>query len=91
VNAASPAEGVLRRAGVEPIGRHLAFAAQQLEILRGDSNVQYPFLCADRAVAFADRRRCQIGPDAAPDPSAMAAAFVSLKHLILLLRSLPLF
>jgi len=56
------------------------FAAQQLEILGCHGNVQYPLLCADRAVALADRGRCQISLDAESDPPAMAAAFVSLQH-----------
>src|SRR5262245_41540223 len=39
VDAASRAEGMLRGAGVEPIGRHLSFAAQQREIFGGHGNV----------------------------------------------------
>src|ERR1700730_6287197 len=80
VDATSRAEGVPCRAGVEPIGRHLAVTAQQLEILGCHGNVQYPLLCADRAVALADRGRCEIGPYPEPDPPAVTAAFVSLQH-----------
>jgi hypothetical protein len=49
---AGSVEVVLRRAGIEPVSRHLSLAAQQFEIPGCDGDVQYPFLRTNRAVAL---------------------------------------
>ena len=72
------AEGVLCRSGIEPIGRQLPLSAEQLEAVERHGKMQDALFRADRAVTFADR--AEIGPDAEPNSTAMAATMMSFEH-----------
>src|SRR5438046_637016 len=74
VYAAIAAEGVLCRSGIEPIGRQLPLSAEQLEAVERHGKMQDAFFRAHRAVAFADR--AEIGPNAEPNSTAMAASMI---------------
>src|SRR5207244_6500379 len=75
-----PAEGVLRRAGIELVGLQIVGAAQEFEARVEHRQMQDALLGADRAIALADDGVRQIDLDAKPDPAAMAAAFIALQH-----------
>ena len=72
MNAAGGAEGVPRRAGVEPVSGQGIGAAQKFELLRRDDQMQQAFLGADRTIAVGDARK--IRGDAKPHPAAMTTA-----------------
>src|ERR1043165_7941866 len=78
VDAAMPAECVLRGAGVELIGRQRVGAAQDVHALARHGQVQNALFRADRAVAFADRGFVEIDLDPEADAAAMAAALIAL-------------
>ena len=78
MNAAMAAEGVLCRSGIEPIGRQLPLSAEQLEAVERHGKMQDALFRADRAVAFA--YRAEIGPDAEPNSTAMAATMIGFEH-----------
>src|SRR5207248_9726285 len=80
VYAAMPAEGVLRDAGAEGIGRQRVGAAQDVEPLAQNRQMQNALLCANRAVALTDHGLLQIDTDAKPHPAAVATALVSSEH-----------
>jgi hypothetical protein len=56
MNAAGGAERMLRRAGVEAVGRQRILAAEQFELLRRHDQMQKSLLATDRAIAFCDAR-----------------------------------
>jgi hypothetical protein len=66
------AEGVLRRLGVEFVGREVVLAADELEALGRDNQVQNSLLDADRAIAIDHRK---IGRDTEAHATAVAPAF----------------
>src|ERR1700730_13313893 len=78
MHSAMPAEGVLRRVGVELVGREFRLAPQQLELLRRDDQMQDALLCAHRAVAFEECR--QVGSHAELHLTAMAATLIGFHH-----------
>src|ERR1041385_5431283 len=83
VDAAMAAEGVLRHSGAEDVGRHLVGAAQDIQPLARDGQMQNALLCADRAVAFADNGLFEIDLDAEPHPPAMTPALIAFEHRLL--------
>src|SRR5580704_6972480 len=80
MDPAMPAKRVIRGAGVECVGREGVGAAEDLQPLARDGQVQDALLGADRAVALADQAFLQVGADAEPHPAAMASAFIGLEH-----------
>src|SRR5262249_35051039 len=78
VNAAMAAEGVMCGSGIEPIGRQLPLSTEQLEAAERHGKMQDARFRPDRAVAFADR--AEIGPDANPYSTAMAATRIGFEH-----------
>jgi hypothetical protein len=72
------AEGVLCRSGIEPIRRQLPLSTEQLEAVERHGKMQDALFRADRAVAFTDR--AELGPDAEPYSTAMAAAMIGFEH-----------
>src|SRR5438477_6197743 len=72
------AEGVLRDAGVESIGRQVVASADDLEVLGRNDQVQDALLRADRAVALA--REIEVARHPEPHPPAMTAALVFPAH-----------
>src|SRR4051794_6915039 len=83
VNAAMPAEGMLRGTRAEGVGRQIVRAAEDFEPLMEHRQVQYPLLRANRAVALADDSFRQIDLDPEAHATAMTAALVSSEHLLL--------
>jgi hypothetical protein len=63
VDAAGSAEGVLRRAGIEPVSRHLSLAAQQFEIPGCDGvrieQLHSPIAVGSRSARMRNRTRPQ--------------------------------
>src|SRR6266436_4179037 len=80
MDAAIPAECVLRHAGVEGVGAQRIGATENFESLIRHRQMEDALLDADRAVAFADDALVQIDLDAKPHAPAMATTFVTLEH-----------
>jgi len=76
MNAAVPAEVMLRDASVEPVRRELSFATQELELLARHDQVKETLLGADRAVALGDA--IELRRHAKADASAVTSALVRL-------------
>src|SRR5439155_22109139 len=83
VNAAMPAEGVLRGTRAEGVGRQIVRAAEDFEPLVQNWQVQDALLGADRAVALADHRLREIGLDPEAHAAAMTAALIGAEHAFL--------
>src|SRR3981189_2207761 len=81
MDAANLAEGVLRDAGVEPVGREIVPAAEKLEALRRHDQMQDTLLGADRAVA--DRDAIEIGRHAEAHAAAVTSALHRLHRAVL--------
>src|SRR5882672_3016377 len=80
MNAATPAECVLRDAGVECVGVQRLGATQNFESLIRHRQMEDALLGAGRAVAFADDALVQIDLDAKPHAPAVATTFITLEH-----------
>src|SRR5260221_7885863 len=80
VDAAIPAECVLRRARVERVGVQRIGATENFESLIRHRQMEDALLGADRAVAFADDALAEIDFDAKPHAPAMATTFITLEH-----------
>jgi len=66
------AEHVLRDPGVEPVGREIIIAADELELISRHDQMQKSFFGTDRAIAVRDP--IKIGADSESHPPAMASA-----------------
>ena len=69
---------MLRHAGAEGVRGQRILAAQQLEILRRDRQVQDAFFCAYGAVAL--RQLVEIDTRAKPDAAAVTPALTQFQH-----------
>ena len=78
MDPAGGAEGMLRRAGVERVGRQRFGAADKLELFRRHDQVQKALLGADRAIAVGDAR--QIRRHLEAHAAAMTAAGHRRRH-----------
>src|SRR5258708_30636366 len=76
MDAAVPAEHVLRGPGIELVDRQITLAAEQLELLRRHDQVQNSFFGADRAIAFGHGR--EIRGNAVTPTATMTPAFLYL-------------
>jgi hypothetical protein len=65
------AEHVLRDPGVEPVGREIIVAADELELITRHDQMQKALLGTDRAIAVRDP--IKIGADTKTHPPAMAS------------------
>src|SRR5262245_2978909 len=72
MNAAVPAERVLRRFGIELVGGQIVLAADELEAFRRDDQVQNSLLGADRTIAI--DHRCEVGGGERTHVSAVSTA-----------------
>jgi len=81
MHAAVAAELVLSQAGVESVDRDVVAAAQQLEALGRDDQMNEALLGADRTVA--DRCLREIDGRAEANPSTVTTAF-DLRHVRIL-------
>src|SRR4029077_19158495 len=80
MDAAGGAEGMARRAGVEPVSGQRILAADEFERVGRDDEMQKAFLAAHRTIAFGHARK--IAGHAKAHAPAMTASFVVLqRHL----------
>src|ERR1041385_2087717 len=84
MHSAMPAECVLGRSRVESIGGEIVHTAHALKVLGCNNEMQEALLAAQGTVTIG--RTVEIGAYAEPHASAMASAFVNLRHCLTVQR-----
>src|SRR5262245_43889597 len=83
MHAAVLAEHVLRNAGIETVDCQFILAADELELITCNDQMQKALLGADRAIAVRDP--IKISGHAKTHPATMTSALVGPRHLLVLL------